>query len=137
MNHNYKIPKSKKVEETISILLPFYGLKLISIKTDLPSVKIINVWDIKEETHLGGLQLDERNSTITNGYYDPNPNELLEELTNKYKELKKSNINYGNIGLYPETSDGYEYPGKDNLTIEKFFDYLKSDNREQIINNTI
>ena len=143
MNHNYKIPKQPTGDD-ISIYLPFYGIYLVSDKTDLPSVKLIHIYKTKigHGNEIGTIELDERRSTVTNAYskflnYEvretPDPESLTEVFINKYQKLKKSNINYGNIG----SSDEYKYEGTENLTIEIFFDYLKSENREQIINHII
>ena len=147
MNHNYKIPK-QPMGDDISIYLPFYGIYLVSDKTDLPSVKLIHIYKTKigHAHEIGTIELDERRSTVTNAYSNylnyevresPDPESLVDIFINKYRKLKKSNINYGNIGINPETENGYEYPGSEYLTVEKFFDYLKSENREQIINQII
>ena len=128
MNHNYKIPK-QPMDDNISIYLPFYDIELISKRTDLPTRKLIKIYQSK--VHITGiLELDERNSTLVNdGFKNP----IVTNILNKFKELKKSNINYGNIGINPETENGYEYTGSEYLTVEKFFEYLKSENREEII----
>lgn len=126
----YKIPKNPEIDR-ISIYLPFDDIELVSRKTDLPSKKLIKIYQSK--VHINGtLELDERNSTIENVHFD---NRTVQMIIQKFNDLKKSNVNYGNIGLYPETSDGYEYSGSEYLTVEKFFDYLKSENRNQIIEN--
>lgn len=125
MNHNYKIPKQQNSSDYISVYLPFYNIELVSRKTDLPSKKFIKIYQSK--VHINGtLELDERNSTIENVHFD---NETVQMIIQKFNELKKSNVNYGNIG----TGSEYEWPGNDYLTIDKFFEYLKSENREEII----
>lgn len=130
--HNYKIPK-QHMNDNISIYLPFYDVELVSNKTNVFSTKSIHF--IKDNNNIGTLILDERDSTIKMG--GGLDNSIVSYIYAKFIELKKSNINYGNIGLYPETSDGYEYTGVENITIETFFEYLKMENREQIINNII
>lgn len=132
MNHNYKIPK-QHMNDNISIYLPFYDVELVSNKTNVFSTKSIHF--IKDNNNIGTLILDERDSTIKMG--GGLDNSIVSSIHEKFIELKKSNINYGNIGLYPETSDGYEYTGVENITIETFFEYLRMENREQIINKII
>jgi len=124
---DYKIPK-QSMGNNISIYLPFYDIQLISNKTDLPSKKLIHVFS-KDEC-IGTLVLDERDSTILDGrHYNDKVNPINSEISEKFKEFKSSNINYGNIG----NNDEFEYEGTENLTVEVFFDYLRSENREEII----
>lgn len=131
MNHNYKIPKSgTDLQEDYKIWLPYYEVELISKKSSLPSKKSIQFIN-KEKYNIGTLILDERSSTMRSGGGFDHPTVL--KIHQKFLELKKSNVNYGNIG----SGDEYEYEGSENLTIEIFFDYLKSENREQIINHII
>jgi len=127
---DYKIPK-QSMGNNISIYLPFYDIQLISNKTDLPSKKLIHVFS-KDEC-IGTLVLDERDSTIVDGRHYDKVNPIISEISEKFYELKKSNVNYGNIGINPETENGYEYSGHEYLTVDKFFDYLKVENREEII----
>ena len=134
MNHNYKIPKQPTGDD-ISIYLPFYDIELESRKTDLPTKKDIRIY--QEKSIIGTLSLDERDSTLISeefllrNHLRGNNNVII--LLKKFEELKKSNINYGNIGINPDTENGYEYPGSEYLTVEIFFNYLKSENREEII----
>ncbi len=111
----------------LELYLPFYNISLLSNKTDLPSRKSIKIYEDKVHI-IGHLDIDERSNTIKNvGFEHP----IVSEIINKFIELKKSDVGYGNIGDGGE----YEYDGVKYLRIEDFFDYLKIKNREQIINN--
>jgi hypothetical protein len=111
-----------------SIYLSIFDITLISDKTSLPSKKLIHVFS-KDEC-IGTLVLDERDSTILDGrHYNDKVNPIISEISEKFKEFKKSNINYGTLG----TGIDFEYSGTDYISVDKFFDYLKVENRNQTI----
>lgn len=117
--------------EKIVLYLPHYDIKLISEKTSLPSKKLIQIFSRENENNgkfIGTLVLDERDSTIVDGsnYISDS---IVSEIFNKFKDFKRSNINYGTLG----TSLDFEYTGTDYISVEKFFEYLKTENRNHVI----
>ena len=130
----------------ISILhLPFYEIELrpdpISsynvIDTEsnkVPGNKRVIVHHTKLKITLFDFEIDERFNTFkSSGISSP----ISRELESKFYELKKSNPSYGNITGKTQGGDVYQYEGTEHLFVETFFDYLKSVNREQIINKVI
>ena len=80
------------------------------------------------------MMVDERFNELDFIYNDkPNypfsyVNQSAEYLKNKYNELKSTDFRY-------KSGDGYE--GSKTLYLEDFITYLKSENRETIINNIL
>lgn len=81
------------------------------------------------------LILDERDNTIQIVFGGKKTPNLIKEdnvaianyIVKKFYELKSSDINYGN----------HEYDGNKALSIQDFFSYLKSENRNNLLNTII
>lgn len=116
-------------DEEIKIYLPYKDVEICSRSTHLPTKKLIKIYEKK--VHIAGtLELDERTGKLSNiGFNHPLALSLVED----FYKFKKTDPSYGNIG----NGDEYEYEGTKNIKVEDFFNYLKVENREQIINNLI
>jgi len=55
------------------------------------------------------------------------------EIISRFNDLKNSNFKYGTMGI----DEYYEYEPSVNIFIEDFFDYLKKEKRDIIINKMI
>lgn len=71
---------------------------------------------------------DKLNDPFSVAVYDPYVNQSSNYLKEKFKELKSKDFRY-------KRGDGYE--GSKILYLEDFITYLKSENRETIINNIL
>jgi|APSaa5957512535_1039671.scaffolds.fasta_scaffold15332_5 hypothetical protein len=118
----------------INLYLPFYGIELKCDNSDHIEVlgkRFVSVHHKRTglDNKLFTFYLDERDNTID----IHTSTEMSKKLEEKFNEFKNSNINYGNIGSGSE----YEYDGTENILLKDFFEYLKSENRESIINQSI
>lgn len=115
----------------IKLHLPFYGIELRTSEFDnqVNSKRLVEVYHKGLKLKMFDFQLDERDNTIN----IKSDTEISSKLKDKFNELKNSNINYGNIG----SGKDYEYNGTEHLLLKDFFEYLKSENRNSIINNLI
>lgn len=115
----------------INLYLPFYGIELRTSDFDphINAKRLVEVYHKGLKLKMFDFQLDERDNTINIKH----TTDLANKLKGKFNEFKNSNINYGNIGSGSE----YEYDGTENISLNDFFEYLKSENRESIINQLI
>jgi hypothetical protein len=115
----------------INLYLPFYGIELRTseLEHQINAKRFVEVYHKGLKLKMFDFQLDERDNTIN----IKSNTELSKKLEDKFNEFKNSNINYGNIGSGSE----YEYNGTENILLNDFFEYLKSENRESIINQLI
>lgn len=123
----------------INLYLPFYGIELKCDNSD--HIEVLGKRFVSVHHKRTGLDKVVSGSKMFTFYLDERDNtidihtstEMSKKLEDKFNEFKKSNINYGNIGSGSE----YEYNGTENILLNDFFEYLKSENRESIINQLI
>jgi hypothetical protein len=99
----------------------------------------------KDEKSIGiNLILDERDNTIQIILDKKTPNLIQQDnvaianyIVKKFYELKSSDINYGNKGTFTSLDEYYDYDGNKVLSVQEFFNYLKSENRNNLLNTII
>jgi hypothetical protein len=111
----------------VKLNLPFYGIELrTSTPIGMNRKRSVEVYHKGLKLRMFEFYIDERDNTI-----DIKTNtELSKKVESKFNEFKYSNVNYGNVG----SGNEYEYSGSENLTVKDFFEYLKIENRNLIIN---
>ena len=100
----------------IKLHLPFYGIELITDEdsSDVPMKKTIVVHHKGLKLRMFEFRIDERDNTI-----DIHPNtEISKILESKFKDFKRTNINYGSIG----SGNDYEYDGTETLYLKDFLE---------------
>lgn len=80
------------------------------------------------------ILLDERFNTLSfpKKILNDEESHIITYLLNTFNELKSSKFQYGTIG-----DDDYEYEPTENIYVEDFFNYLKIEKRENILENIL
>lgn len=122
---------------TYKIYIPQLNVQLESNLTDskMPSGScIVNITNENIENLI--VLLDERFNTISyqTKMLSDEESKILDFIEKKYNELKSSDFEYGTMGV----SDGsFEYEPTKNIYVKDFFNYLKVEKRENIIENIL
>jgi predicted Ser/Thr protein kinase len=109
------------------------NIELLYNDTNTIDKTIRGVREVRVLTNKGVfvMMVDERFNEL-DFIYDERPNDpfnhVKEYLKQKYNELKSTDFRY-------KSGDGYE--GSKTIHLENFITYLKSENRETIINNIL
>lgn len=134
--------------------LPIYDITLEGEYGKLPGCRQIKVYggdsfkDISGNKKISGvkflgkyllfeLEIDERNYNTIRAIGLLREIPIALTLIDKFNELKKSDISYGNYNSADIGSDSKGYSGSKPLYIEDFFNYLKIENRDLLISNIL
>jgi len=122
---------------TCKIYIPQLNIHLESNLTDskIPSGScIINITNENIENLI--VLLDERFNTISyqKKMLNDEESKILDFIKKKFNELKSSNFEYGTMGV---SDSEFEYEPTKNIYVKDFFNYLKVEKRENIIENIL
>ncbi len=124
-----------KLETTLSSFTP------PCVPRTIPALRIIKVYT--DDFHLTNIEIDER---FYNTYREiglNKDNHISKYLMSKFNQFKLSNVNYGNYSIDDVRSNGvrsgfgYRYQGSKALYVEEFFDFLRVENRDNILTNIL
>jgi hypothetical protein len=98
--------------------------------TRVPGIKTVSVYS-KDSNKSLEFYLDERINTIKvkDTFEKKFKNLIFKEIHKHYNLMKSSDVSYGNI----DTDSYIEYDPTKNIYIEDFIEFLKQENRNQII----
>ena len=122
---------------TFKIYIPQLNVELESNLTDskIPSGScIINITNENIENLI--VLLDERFNTISyqKKILSDEESKILDFIKKKFNELKSSDFEYGTMGV---SDSEFEYEPTKNIYVKDFFNYLKVEKRENIIENIL